>query len=34
VIARPQRTLLRLGIDSFGLIVIYAGVVALLPKVA
>ena len=34
VIARPQRTCLRLGIDSFGLIVIYAGVVALLPKVA
>jgi cation:H+ antiporter len=34
VIARPQRTFLRLGIDSIGLIVIYAGVVALLPKVA
>jgi cation:H+ antiporter len=33
VIARPQRTYLRLGIDSIALVVIYAGVIALLPKV-
>ncbi len=33
VIARPRRTFLWLGIDSIALVVIYAGVIALLPKV-
>jgi cation:H+ antiporter len=33
VIARPQRTFLRVGIDSIALVVIYAAVIALLPKV-
>ena len=33
VIGRPQRTWLRLGIDSIVLVAIYAGVIALLPKV-
>jgi hypothetical protein len=33
VIARPKRTFLRVGIDSIALIVIYAAVIALLPKV-
>ena len=33
IIARPQRTFLWLGIDSIALVLIYAGVVALLPKV-
>jgi cation:H+ antiporter len=33
VIARPKRTFLRVGIDSIALVVIYAAVIALLPKV-
>ncbi len=33
VIARPKRTFLWLGIDSIALVVIYAGVIALLPNV-
>jgi cation:H+ antiporter len=33
VIARPKRTFLRVGIDSIALVVIYAVVIALLPKV-
>jgi cation:H+ antiporter len=33
VIARPKRKFLRLGVDSIALVVIYAGVVALLPQV-
>src|SRR5437764_4040827 len=33
VIARPKRTFLWLGIDSIALVVIYAGVIALLPRV-
>jgi cation:H+ antiporter len=33
VIARPRRKFLRLGIDSIALLVVYAGVIALLPKV-
>jgi hypothetical protein len=33
VIGRPQRTWRRLGIDSIVLVAIYAGVIALLPKV-
>ena len=33
VIARPKRTFLWLGIDSIALVVVYAGVIALLPKV-
>ena len=33
VIVRPKRTYLWLGIDSIALVVIYAGVIALLPKV-
>jgi cation:H+ antiporter len=33
VIARPKRTFLWLGIDSIALVVIYAGVIALLPHV-
>jgi cation:H+ antiporter len=33
VIARPRRKFFRLGIDSIALVVIYAVVVALLPKV-
>ena len=33
VIARPKHTFLRLGIDSITLVVIYAAVIALLPKV-
>ena len=33
VIARPQKTFLRLGVDSWVLLVVYAGTVALLGKV-
>ena len=33
VIARPKRTFLRVGIGSIALVVIYAAVIALLPKV-
>ena len=33
VIARPQKTFLRLGVDSWVLLLIYAGTVALLGKV-
>ena len=33
VIARPRRTYLWLGIDSLALLVVYAGVIALLPQV-
>jgi cation:H+ antiporter len=33
VIARPKHTYFRVGIDSIALVVIYAGVLALLPKV-
>ena len=33
VIARPKRTFLWLGIDSIALVVIYAAVIAFLPKV-
>jgi cation:H+ antiporter len=33
VIARPKRTFVWLGIDSVALVVIYAGVIALLPRV-
>ncbi len=33
IIARPKRTFLWLGIDSIALVVIYAGVIALLPQV-
>ncbi|HZO62423.1 MAG TPA: hypothetical protein VFB35_05525 [Gaiellaceae bacterium] len=33
VIARPQRTFLRLGIDSIALVLVYAGVIVLLPRV-
>ena len=33
VVARPKRTFLWLGIDSIALVVIYAGVIALLPNV-
>ena len=33
VIARPKRTFLWLGIDSIALVVVYAGVIALLPHV-
>jgi len=33
VIVRPKRTYLRVGIDSIALVVVYAGVIALLPKV-
>lgn len=32
IIARPQRTILWLGIDSIALIAVYAGAIALLPK--
>jgi cation:H+ antiporter len=34
VIARPRRKFLRVGTDSIALVLIYAGVIALLPKVA
>ncbi len=33
VIARPKRTFLRLGIDSFALVAIYAATIVFLPKV-
>jgi cation:H+ antiporter len=33
VIARPKRTVLRLGIDSIALVAVYAATIALLPKV-
>jgi cation:H+ antiporter len=33
IIARPKRTFLWLGIDSIALVVVYAGVIALLPHV-
>ena len=33
VIARPKRTVLRLGIDAIALVAVYAATIALLPKV-
>jgi hypothetical protein len=33
VIARPKRCFLGVGIDSIALVVVYAAVIALLPKV-